>query len=93
MIRFLKSYANLTDEELAEVNGELSQTWRKIMGILKVDPSELDPTQVNADYMYWLCFTVGLFRENRFMVDTFGDRDLRKTMELLEKMKRYRMYG
>lgn len=90
VIQFLKGYANLTDEELAKVNKELIKTWKKILKILRVDVSVLDNEQMNADYMYWLCFTVGMFRENQFMIDTFGGRDIKKTKDLIKKMEEFR---
>ena len=87
IVQILKEYANLTDEELAGVNEELSKTWDKILKILNVDVSQLDPEQINGDYFFWLCFTVGMFRENQFMMDTFGGKDIKKTKVLLKKME------
>lgn len=89
-IQFLKEYANLTDEELQEVNKEFIRTWKKMLKILKVDIDELDSEQANLDYMYWLCFTVGMFRENQFMVDFFGGRDVKEREKLIEKIEEYR---
>ena len=87
VVQILREYANLTDEELAEVNEELGKTWGKILKILKVDVSQLDSEQIDGDYFFWLCFTVGMFRENQFMIDTFGGTDIKKTKALLKKME------
>ena len=90
IIQFLKDYANLTEEELVEVNEELNTTWNKLIKILKINVRQLDPKQIDADYFFWLCFSVGMFRENQFMVDTFGGRDINKTKALAKKMEESR---
>ena len=90
IIQFLKEYASLTDEELARVNEELSVTWDKLLKILKVNVNELDPKQMDIDYFFWLCFSVGMFRKNQFMIDIFGGRDIKKSEALEKKMEESR---
>ncbi len=92
IIKFLKDYANLKDEELVRVNEELSATWAKLLKILKVDVNQLDPKQMDTDYFFWLCFSVGMFRENQFMIDTFGGRNIEKTQMLVKKMESHTKY-
>ena len=90
VIQFLKKYANLTDEELVKINEELSATWDKLLKILSANVNQLNPEQMDADYFFWLCFSVGMFRENQFMKDTFGGRDINKTRALAQKMEKSR---
>ena len=90
LIQFVKEYSNLTDLELQEVNNELIRTWARMSEILEVEISELDSEQMNVDYLYWLCFTVGMFRDNQFMTDTFGGRNIRNTDSLVKKIEEYK---
>ena len=83
----LKEYANLTDDELEQIKKVLNETFIKLREILNVKVEDMDAEQINADYLYWLCFSVGMFRENQFMIDTFGGKSLLKTRELSEKIK------